>query len=233
VTGAYRDAVSVGHVSWQDSFPERAGSLEAVDLDLCGRRERKKLETRLALEAAALRLFDRCGFDATTVEDICDEVDVSTRTFNRYFPRKEDVLFADHESELEALRRSLAEQPPGHHLLDPVRAAVRHMVVRRRPRRDLDLMWVRVVNAHPALRAQQHVRHQAFAEAIRDHVADRLGVTPDADPRPELLGACCLAIVDTAMRRYAADPSQDDEALIDLLFDTLTGDFDLRQVDPA
>ena len=43
------------------------------------RRERKKLETRKALEQAALRLFGEKGYDQTTVEDIAEAADVARR----------------------------------------------------------------------------------------------------------------------------------------------------------
>src|SRR3712207_4537274 len=60
-----------------------------------GLRERKKLKTRLALVDAAVELFERKGFEATTVEEICERAEVSPSTFFRYFPAKEAVVFPD------------------------------------------------------------------------------------------------------------------------------------------
>jgi AcrR family transcriptional regulator len=52
-------------------------------------RERKKLRTRRALADAALRMFTENGFDATTLEELADEAEVSKSTFFRFFPAKE------------------------------------------------------------------------------------------------------------------------------------------------
>lgn len=53
-----------------------------------GRRARKKQQTRLALHEAALRLVEEQGLDGTTIEQVCQAVDVSPRTFFNYFPSK-------------------------------------------------------------------------------------------------------------------------------------------------
>lgn len=53
-----------------------------------GRRERKKQQTREALHEAAYRLVQEHGLEGTTIDQICLEADVSSRTFFNYFPSK-------------------------------------------------------------------------------------------------------------------------------------------------
>jgi AcrR family transcriptional regulator len=76
-----------------------------------GLRERKKVKTRLAIEDAALDLFERQGYESTTVEEIAAAAEVSTTTFFRYFPTKADVLLSEHGQQLPALHRSILERP--------------------------------------------------------------------------------------------------------------------------
>lgn len=59
-----------------------------------GLRERKKRRTRASLIEAAADLFLRQGYDATTVDQIAAVVDVSPRTFSRYFPTKGSIVVA-------------------------------------------------------------------------------------------------------------------------------------------
>lgn len=57
-------------------------------------RERKKQRTRRELADAALRLFVDQGYDATTLDELVESVEVSKRTFFRYFDSKEAVALA-------------------------------------------------------------------------------------------------------------------------------------------
>ena len=76
-----------------------------------GVRERKKLAARKALTDAALNLFEKKGFDATTVNQIAQLAGMSPRTFFRYFETKEDVVFQDARRHLEELRSLLRSRP--------------------------------------------------------------------------------------------------------------------------
>jgi AcrR family transcriptional regulator len=66
-----------------------------VELPTPGLRERKKERTRETIRAHALHLFVTQGYQATTVQQIIDDVEVSESTFFRYFPTKGDVVLTD------------------------------------------------------------------------------------------------------------------------------------------
>src|SRR4051812_18174153 len=57
-------------------------------------RERKKLATREALQAAALRLALEHGPENVRVEDIAEAAGVSTRPYNNYFSSREQAIVA-------------------------------------------------------------------------------------------------------------------------------------------
>jgi AcrR family transcriptional regulator len=74
-------------------------------------RERKKLATRTALIATAQRLFAEKGYAHTTLEEICDEVQVHVTTFFSYFESKEELAFARMIDTLEAFKVAVRNRP--------------------------------------------------------------------------------------------------------------------------
>ncbi|MER5266286.1 TetR family transcriptional regulator [Actinosynnema sp. NPDC002837] len=59
-----------------------------------GLRERARRAVRAELAQIALGLFAERGFDETTVGEIAESAGLTKRSFFRYFPAKEDVVFA-------------------------------------------------------------------------------------------------------------------------------------------
>jgi AcrR family transcriptional regulator len=72
-----------------------------------GRRARRQAETRARILRAALDLFAKQGFFATTVEQITEAADVGKGTFFNYFPAKEFVMAGFGEMQLAKVERAL------------------------------------------------------------------------------------------------------------------------------
>ena len=191
----------------------------AADADV-GRRERKKLETRRALQRAALDLFDARGVDATTVEDIADAADVSARTFHRYFASKEDVLFGDAADRRTRFARFLAERPDDEPLLDSLRAAAHALTDVALQDADDDRRRLLVIRSSPTLRAHNLHHTDLLSQIVAAHAATRLALDPDG-PLPRLLAACTIAAWRTARERTLDDPARDPHAEIDHCFELL------------
>lgn len=203
-----------------------------------GRRERKKEQTRLALIDTALDLFARQGYDATPIEQITDALDLSRRTFNRYFTAKEDVVLAvarDVQAELLLhLRAQPAALSPAEALramfltfLDGLRAADRA--------RDLAryLLHSAVISENPVLAA--HGEQLAHAKDVETAalMAARLGLSEPTDPRARYLVAAWGAAVRVAMEDLLARcPEPDLDAwsqAVQAAFELYTGNHSATQ----
>ena len=73
--------------------------------------EARTSKTRNDIVAAALGLFDRAGYEATTIEQIVASAGVARRTFFRYFPSKEAVLFAEFTARQKRAAERLQTRP--------------------------------------------------------------------------------------------------------------------------
>src|SRR6266849_5973457 len=156
-------------------------------------RERKKVRTRRALAAAALRLFSENGFGATKLEDLAEEAEVSKSTFFRAFPAKEAAAI-EAEAELwSAYLTALAERELAGPVLGELHQALATAAAGLDPGWDERFLATRrLVAAEPALLAYvEHyrggVKNQVIAclagklhldpEDLRLHVLAELAVT--------------------------------------------------------
>ncbi len=175
-----------------------------------GLRERKKAQTRAAIQRHALRLFLEKGYDATTVEEIAAAAGVSHMTFFRYFGGKPDVVEQDDYDPV--LAELIRARPAG----EPPLAAVHHALVealRALPadERDTTLTRARLIVSTPALRArqatQQHATRDVFAEAIAAR-----GAGPASSIAVRAVAAAAVAVLTTAIGDWVAGDGEDDLA---------------------
>jgi AcrR family transcriptional regulator len=158
-----------------------------------GLRERKKEQTRRAIEDAAFRLFEERGFQATTVADIAQAADIAPRTFFAYFPSKEAVVFCDFEDSFADLAARLEARAADETTFDGLRAWIGDLLAEEHPHADgRDAVRRRLIADSEALAAHERHVMGRFERLIAEHVARDLGDDPD-DLRPRLVAAAAVA----------------------------------------
>ena len=89
-------------------------------------RERKKLETRERIRAAAAELFTQRGYGAATMRQIAQRAHVGLGTLFNYAEDKRDLVFLIFNEELNAITDvALAAPRPGERLVDQLLAVFR------------------------------------------------------------------------------------------------------------
>jgi AcrR family transcriptional regulator len=190
-------------------------------------RERKKLRTRADLTDAAFRLFSDRGFDETTIEDIVEQVEVSPRTFFRYFDSKEDVVIGFFDDMGRQLRSALAARPPEEPPYTAVREALRSLVDVYLDQRDRVMAAKRLSYDTQAIRARLLDKHARWENGLTEELATRLRVDAEADPRPRLIAAVALAAFSTAVGGWCTNQGRDDlHALVDAALESVAHGFD-------
>jgi len=168
-----------------------------------GLRERKKLRTRWAIQAHALRLVAEQGYDQTTVDQIAAAAEISPSTFFRYFKTKEDVILDD---EYDPIMVSAIDAAPAE--LSPLEA-IRHAIVGAlgslTPAAEAKLAErSTLILSVPALRARVYESFGGQLELVAGPVARRLGREPgDVEVRVicgAVVGAMLAAVFDWAER---------------------------------
>ncbi|WP_280337389.1 mycofactocin system transcriptional regulator, partial [Nocardia wallacei] len=138
---------------------------------------RRRSTNAVELERAAFELFERHGFDATTVEDIAAAVGISKRTFFRYFESKNDVVWGDFGGQLEVMRAHFARCPDD----QPLMEAVRTVVVEFNRFDPAHVPWHRkrmeLILKVPTLQAHSTLRFREWSAVVAEFAAARLGVS--------------------------------------------------------
>ncbi|MEU2250280.1 TetR family transcriptional regulator [Streptomyces sp. NPDC019224] len=169
-----------------------------------GLRERKKRRTRDALLVAALELFTTHGYEETTVDEITDAVEVSQRTFFRYFAGKEAVVFAVQDMVESHFLSELRQRPAGEAPFEAMRRAVLCAwnsigeTVEAIIPVELHMRAYRMIESTPSLLAAHLRRSIDLENQIAALIAGREGLDMARDPRPRVAVAAFSGVMRAA-----------------------------------
>jgi len=178
--------------------------MTVISIQPVGLRARKKQRTRDALVEAAFELFQRKGFEATTIDEIAEQVELSPRTFFRYFASKEDVALTLMDQQFAALYEAFAARPDH----EPVLTALRHATVEVMRSCEGGAAGFdagrfscaqQLITENPSVRGRSLELCTTRLDELATHVAKRMGADPATDPRPTLVAAVATTAVQTAI----------------------------------
>jgi len=173
-------------------------------------RESKKEKTKTAIIMAALELFERQGFEKTAVDEIAAAAEVSTRTFYRYFPTKDHVMFPYHDEYVSKFRGLLKMSQAKELPLEIVRRALRSMAEMYLASRDDHLRFQRIISSSPALVARSVPFDAEWEAAMTGVWQDGKRTESTKKQEANLIAGAVMGVVNAVMSMwYAADCPED------------------------
>jgi AcrR family transcriptional regulator len=173
------------------------------------------------IRTQAMRLFRTQGYEATTVQQISDGIEISESTFFRYFPTKGDVVLTDDFDPV--IVAAFQRQPAGMTPIQALRGAFREAFNELRPEEiaeQTDRMHMMVTV--PELRAATLEQFAAAMRLLGSLLAERSGRRPD-DPAVRTLAGAVVGAAMAAMFAVVNDPDADLAALLDGAMQHLEG----------
>jgi TetR/AcrR family transcriptional regulator, regulator of mycofactocin system len=203
----------------------------AVTVTRAGRRP---VTSRAELEHVAFDLFDKQGFERTTVDDIARAAGIGRRTFFRYFPSKNDVPWGNFDGELDRMRLQLKALPPQLPLMEAIRMAIVDFNTFAPAQIGLHRRRMRLILQTPALQAHSTLRYAAWRQVIGEFAGERLGQRPDA-LAPRTIGYVALGVAIAAYEQWLEADAAELSELMDAAMRQLAGAFGdgLAPADPG
>lgn len=167
-----------------------------------GLRERKKARTRELLIETAAALFLEQGFEASSVEQIVNQAEVSPRTFYRYFATKEAVVFPNHATRVARFREILARHTPRERPLVAITKALTEFGTEMQERRDELFREWRIVTSSPALIARSLELELDFERAIADALLAADRAKRFSEPRARIMASGIYGLIRATLREW-------------------------------
>ncbi|MEV0176289.1 TetR family transcriptional regulator [Streptomyces sp. NPDC050803] len=166
---------------------------------------------REALVAAAFQLFVERGYEETTVDDIVALAGVGRRSFFRYFPSKEDVVFPDHERCLADMTAFLASgddesDEPVRRVCDAARLVLR--MYAENP--AFSVQRYRLTKRVPGLRAYELSVVWRYERALAEYLRARFAGRRDGTLHADVIAAAVVAAHNNALRSWLRSDGRGD-----------------------
>jgi AcrR family transcriptional regulator len=177
-----------------------------------GLRERRRRQTSADIRGAAVRLAQERGFDKVTIDEVCIEAGVSTRTFFNYFPNKESAIAygpADIPPELADEFVAAGPAPYSTVLAELIDLAAHHLRDMP-PDREQVAGMLELVKSTPAVLSAFLADLERFQKQLIGIVALRQRMQPE-DEIPALISALALTAVRSGFERWASGEPLDDD----------------------
>ncbi|MGX1135318.1 AcrR family transcriptional regulator [Streptomyces glaucescens] len=165
---------------------------------------------RDALVAAAFRLFLERGYEQTTVDDIVALAGVGRRSFFRYFPSKEDVVFPDHERCLADMTAFLAAGEGDEEPVRRVCDAARLVLGMYAENPAFSVQRYRLTKKVPGLRAYELSVVWRYERALAEYLRGRFAGRRDGTLRADVIAAAVVAAHNNALRSWLRSDGQGD-----------------------
>ncbi|MEV4948707.1 TetR family transcriptional regulator [Streptomyces sp. NPDC053755] len=165
---------------------------------------------RDSLIAAAFQLFLERGYEQTTVDDIVRTAGVGRRSFFRYFPSKEDVVFPDHEQCLADMTAFLAASEDGDDPLVRVCDAARLVMRMYAENPTFSVQRYRLTREVTGLRTYELSVVWRYEKTLGDYLRTRFAGRRDGTLRANVVAAAVVAAHNHALRHWLRSGGEGD-----------------------
>jgi AcrR family transcriptional regulator len=154
-----------------------------------------------------------------------EQVELSPRTFFRYFDSKEDVVIGFFDDMGLELRSMLAARPLDEPPFRALAGALGSLVDRYEERSERVMAAKRLARETPAIRARLLDKHARWENGVTEELCARLGTDDERGPR--LIAAVGLAAYSTAVNSWCTEQGERDlHALVDEALSEVERGFD-------
>jgi AcrR family transcriptional regulator len=181
-------------------------------------RERKRAETHARIQAEAMRLFLKHGFDAVTLDDIAAAADVSRRSLFHYFESKEEIVFSTKAEFPQLVVQAIGRRPADEPLIDMVENAMIEMATLHISVQVRNC--ARLIRDTPALRAGDQAKYEYVEQLSARSLAARKGL-PENDIACKVIAATAVGIIKLATEAWLAKGGPKLEVVIKAAFAAL------------